>query len=63
MPEPDLLIRTSGEFRLSNFMIWQMAYTEIYISQVLWPDFDTVELATAINDFANRKRKYGKVMD
>jgi len=63
MPDPDLLIRTSGEFRLSNFMIWQTAYTEIYITQVLWPDFDNVELAKAIDDFANRKRRYGKVMD
>ena len=63
MPDPDLLIRTSGEFRISNFMIWQMAYTEIYITQVLWPDFDTTELSKAIEDFANRKRRYGKVMD
>ena len=63
MPDPDLLIRTSGEFRISNFMIWQMAYTEIYITQVLWPDFDTKELSKAIEDFANRKRRYGKVMD
>lgn len=63
MPDPDLLIRTSGEFRISNFMIWQMAYTEIYITQVLWPDFDIKELAAAIEDFSNRKRRYGKVVE
>ena len=63
IPDPDLLIRTSGEFRLSNFMIWQMAYTEIYITEVLWPDFDAEELSKAINAFMSRKRRYGKVMD
>ena len=63
LPDPDLLIRTSGEFRLSNFMIWQMAYTEIYITEVLWPEFGKEELALAIEDFATRKRRYGKVMD
>ena len=63
MPDPDLLIRTSGEFRISNFMIWQTAYTEIYITKVLWPDFDRAELKKAIDDFAGRKRRFGKVLD
>lgn len=63
MPDPDLLIRTSGEFRISNFMIWQTAYTEIYITKVLWPDFDKEELKKAIDDFAGRKRRFGKVLD
>ena len=63
MPDPDLLIRTSGEFRISNFMIWQTAYTEIYITKVLWPDFDKDELKKAIDDFAGRKRRFGKVLD
>lgn len=62
MPDPDLLIRTSGEFRISNFMIWQTAYTEIYITEVLWPDFDEAELAKAVNVFAGRKRRFGKVL-
>jgi undecaprenyl diphosphate synthase len=63
MPDPDLLIRTSGEFRISNFMIWQTAYTEIYITKVLWPDFDKTELNKAIEDFTGRKRRFGKVLD
>ncbi|MFH1224026.1 MAG: isoprenyl transferase [Pseudomonadota bacterium] len=61
LPDPDLLIRTSGEFRMSNFMIWQMAYTEVYITDVLWPDFDKAELAKALEVFAGRKRKFGRV--
>ena len=61
IPEPDLLIRTSGESRLSNFMIWQTAYTEIYITEALWPDFDRQELIKALDDFAGRKRRFGKV--
>ncbi len=61
MPDPDLLIRTSGESRISNFMIWQTAYTEIYITKVLWPDFDKAELEKAIADFSGRKRRFGKV--
>lgn len=63
MPDPDLLIRTSGESRISNFMIWQTAYTEIYITKVLWPDFDKAEFKKAIDDFAGRKRRFGKVLD
>lgn len=63
LPDPDLLIRTSGEFRVSNFMIWQIAYSEIYITDVLWPDFNTEELAKAVESFAKRKRRFGKVME
>ena len=61
MPDPELLIRTSGEFRISNFMIWQTAYSEIYITDVLWPDFNEKELAKALESFSKRKRRFGKV--
>jgi undecaprenyl diphosphate synthase len=60
-PDPDLLIRTSGERRLSNFMLWQVAYAELYISNVLWPDFDRAALYEAILDFQRRDRRFGKV--
>lgn len=60
-PDPDLLIRTSGEFRISNFLLWQLAYAEIHITNVLWPDFDQVALATALRDFQQRQRRYGAV--
>lgn len=60
-PDPDLLIRTSGEQRLSNFMLWQVAYAELYISGVLWPDFDRAALFEAIRDFQRRDRRFGKV--
>ncbi len=63
MPDPDLLIRTSGEMRISNFMIWQMAYTEIYVTQLLWPDFDASELEKALDSFSKRERRFGKVGD
>jgi undecaprenyl diphosphate synthase len=59
MPEPDLLIRTGGEVRLSNFLLWQSAYTELHFTDVLWPDFDATHFQTALNDFANRERRYG----
>ncbi len=59
LPEPDLLIRTGGEKRLSNFLLWQSAYTEFYFSDTLWPDFDKADLAAALNDFAKRERRYG----
>ena len=59
MPDPDLLIRTSGEERLSNFLLYQLAYTEFYFTEVLWPDFDKQELLKAIENFQNRKRRYG----
>lgn len=60
-PDPDLLIRTSGEQRLSNFLLWQVAYAELYISSVLWPDFGRVALFEAIVDFQRRDRRYGRV--
>lgn len=59
MPDPDLLIRTSGEFRISNFLLWQIAYTEIYITPTLWPDFGQKEYLAAIQDFQNRDRRFG----
>lgn len=61
IPDPDLVIRTSGEVRLSNFMLWQCAYSEFYITDILWPDFKTEELYKAINDFQKRKRRFGKL--
>ncbi len=60
-PDPDLLIRTSGEMRISNFLLWQLAYTELYISPVLWPDFGRAELYKAILDFQSRDRRFGRV--
>ncbi len=60
-PDPDLLIRTSGEMRLSNFMLWQLAYTEIYVTETLWPDFDNDQLDRAIVAFQQRDRRFGKV--
>ncbi len=60
-PDPDLLIRTSGEQRISNFLLWQVAYAELYISSVLWPDFGRRELFEAILDFQNRDRRFGRV--
>ncbi len=59
MPDPDLLIRTSGEIRLSNFLLYQLAYTEFYFTEVLWPDFNRNELLKAIEDYQHRKRRYG----
>jgi len=59
LPEPDLLIRTGGERRLSNFLLWQLAYTELYFSNVLWPDFDAEHLDQALVDFAGRNRRFG----
>lgn len=63
MPDPDLLIRTSGEFRLSNFLLYQLAYTEIYISKVFWPDFRRRHLYEAISDFQKRERRFGLVSE
>jgi undecaprenyl diphosphate synthase len=59
LPDPDLLIRTGGELRLSNFMLWQLAYTELYFSEEYWPDFDEQSLRNAIQSFAARQRRYG----
>jgi undecaprenyl diphosphate synthase len=62
MPDPDLIIRTGGENRLSNFLLWQSAYSEIYVSKKNWPEFAEDDLISALNDFGQRKRKYGKVL-
>ena len=59
IPDPDLLIRTSGEFRISNFLLWQIAYTELYVTETLWPDFDRGELMKAIVDYQSRERRFG----
>ena len=59
VPDPDLLIRTSGEFRISNFLIWQMAYTELYVTDILWPDFKKKDLINAIINYQQRERRYG----
>lgn len=59
MPDPDLLIRTGGDFRISNFMLWQIAYSEIYVTPTLWPDFSTDEFKTAIDNFCRRERRFG----
>lgn len=61
IPDPDLLIRTSGEQRLSNYLLWQLAYAEFFFSDVLWPDFDEKTLTDIIADFKSRERRYGKV--
>lgn len=62
IPDPDLLIRTSGEMRLSNFLLWQLAYTEFVSSEVLWPDFDRYEFLKALLEYQNRNRRYGAVL-
>jgi len=59
VPDPDLIIRTGGDMRLSNFLLWQTAYAELYFDDTLWPDFGEKELDTAIEDFMSRKRRYG----
>jgi len=59
VPDPDLLIRTSGERRLSNFLLWQLSYSELYFTDVYWPDFDEHEFARAIKDYQQRQRRYG----
>ena len=61
IPDPDLLIRTSGEERLSNFLLWQSAYTEFYFPEVLWPDFDKNELKKAVEEYTRRDRRYGGI--
>ena len=59
--DPDLLIRTSGELRISNFLLWQLAYSEIYVTDVLWPDFRLLHLLEALVDYQGRDRRFGKV--
>ena len=61
IPDPDLLIRTGGEMRLSNFLIWQSAYAEIYFTPVLWPDFDKAEIAKALTAYSQRQRRFGNI--
>tara|TARA_Y100001970_G_scaffold218544_1_gene268020 strand:- start:17 stop:733 length:717 start_codon:yes stop_codon:yes gene_type:complete len=63
IPDPDLLIRTGGENRISNFLLWQIAYTEIYFSKVFWPDFGIEELSKALCDYDSRERRYGKTSE
>jgi undecaprenyl diphosphate synthase len=63
IPDPDLLIRTGGEFRISNFLLWQIAYTEIHVTQTYWPAFGKKELTEAIFDYQNRERRYGKISE
>ena len=63
MPDPELLIRTSGEHRISNFLLWQIAYTELYFSDVYWPDFEREEFYNAIFDFQQRERRFGKISE
>ncbi len=60
MPDPDLLIRTSGEMRLSNYLLWQLSYAELWVTPVLWPDFCAADLDAALDDYASRHRRYGK---
>jgi len=62
-PDPDLFIRTGGEHRVSNFLLWQLAYTEFYFTDVLWPDFSTEEMQKSLDDYAKRQRRYGKTSD
>jgi undecaprenyl diphosphate synthase len=61
LPDPDLIVRTSGEFRLSNFLLWQGAYAEYYSTPVYWPDFDRLELLKAIEAYSNRRRRFGMI--
>ncbi len=61
MPDPDLLIRTGGEMRLSNFLLWQIAYAELWVTDVLWPDFDARLFQKAIDDYTHRKRRFGNI--
>jgi undecaprenyl diphosphate synthase len=63
VPDPELLIRTGGDLRISNYLLWQIAYTELYITQTLWPDFDKQELIQAIMSFQTRQRRFGRVVD
>ncbi|MCG2715792.1 MAG: undecaprenyl diphosphate synthase family protein, partial [Candidatus Marinimicrobia bacterium] len=62
-PDPDLLIRTSGELRVSNFLLWQLAYTEIYVTPIYWPAFRAKELLDAIESYQKRERRFGRTSD
>ena len=61
LPDPDLLIRTSGELRISNFLLWQISYAEFHVTETLWPDFTTDDLDLAIKEYAGRARRFGDV--
>ena len=63
IPNPELMIRTSGELRVSNFLLWQLAYTELYFTDILWPDFGKDDFYNAIIDFQNRERRFGKTSE
>jgi undecaprenyl diphosphate synthase len=63
VPDPELLIRTGGDLRISNFLLWQIAYTELYVTQTLWPEFGKEELIQAIEDYHGRQRRFGKVVE
>jgi undecaprenyl diphosphate synthase len=63
IPDPELMIRTSGEHRISNFLLWQLAYAEFYFTETLWPDFTKEDLYTAILDFQSRERRFGKTSE
>ena len=62
-PEPDLFIRTGGEQRISNFLLWQLAYTELHFTQTLWPDFDRAALDLAIDSYRQRERRFGRTTE
>ena len=62
-PDPELMIRTSGELRISNFLLWQLAYTELYFTEILWPDFGKEDLYMAIEDYQKRERRFGKTSE
>jgi undecaprenyl diphosphate synthase len=59
MPEPDLLVRTAGEMRVSNFLLWQISYAELWVTDVCWPDFDELQLRAALGSYAARDRRFG----
>jgi undecaprenyl diphosphate synthase len=63
IPDPELMIRTSGEYRISNFLMWQLAYTELYFTPILWPDFNKEEFYSAIIDYQRRERRFGKISE
>ncbi|MEY2715821.1 MAG: hypothetical protein RIT24_2164, partial [Planctomycetota bacterium] len=62
IPDPDLLVRTAGEMRVSNYLLWQISYAELHVTEVLWPDFEVGNLHRAIADFASRERRFGGVV-
>jgi undecaprenyl diphosphate synthase len=63
LPNPDLLIRTSGEMRISNFLLWEIAYSELFVTNTYWPQFDNTELLSAIADYSKRERRLGKISE